>query len=130
LIEAMTYRLAAHSTSDDPSGYRSRDEEIVWQEKDPIMRMHRYLQQVGWLDEKDLDGYISKTRSDLLAAVKYAENQSVAPLTEIVTDVYKDIEPHLQDQLNALQTHVEKYPESYPNTAHPIASDNQTGGPK
>ncbi len=130
LIEAMTYRLAAHSTSDDPSGYRSRDEEIVWREKDPIMRMHRYLQQVGWLDEKDLDGYISKTRSDLLAAVKYAENQSVAPLTEIVTDVYKDIEPHLQDQLNALRAHVENYPESYPNTAHPIASDNQTGGPK
>ena len=32
LIEAMTYRLAAHS-SDDPSGYRSRDEEIVWQKK-------------------------------------------------------------------------------------------------
>ncbi|MEP3828355.1 MAG: thiamine pyrophosphate-dependent dehydrogenase E1 component subunit alpha, partial [Lentilitoribacter sp.] len=38
LIEAMTYRLAAHSTSDDPTGYRSKDEEERWRLKDPLQR--------------------------------------------------------------------------------------------
>ncbi|UTP72136.1 thiamine pyrophosphate-dependent dehydrogenase E1 component subunit alpha [Alteromonas sp. LMIT006] len=123
LIEAMTYRLAAHSTSDDPSGYRSRDEEALWREKDPIMRMHRYLQHVGWLDEKALDGFITQTRSDLLAAVKFAEKQAIAPLAEIVTDVYAQVEPHLQDQLDALQMHVNKYPEAYPKTSQQTTSD-------
>jgi len=52
LIEAMTYRLAAHSTSDDPSGYRSKDEEARWQLKDPILRFQRYLDLKGWYDEK------------------------------------------------------------------------------
>ncbi|MBE1288224.1 MAG: thiamine pyrophosphate-dependent dehydrogenase E1 component subunit alpha [Alteromonadaceae bacterium] len=128
LIEAMTYRLAAHSTSDDPSGYRSRDEEALWREKDPIMRMHRYLQHVGWLDEKALDGFITQTRSDLLAAVKFAEKQVIAPLAEIVTDVYAQVEPHLQDQLDALQTHVNKYPEAYPKTSQQIAYDEKGKG--
>ncbi len=128
LIEAMTYRLAAHSTSDDPSGYRSRDEEAVWREKDPIMRMHRYLQQVGWLHEKALDGFITQTRSDLLAALKFSEKQATAPLSEIVTDVYAEVEPHLQDQLDALQMHVNKYPEAYPNTSQQTAADKQGEG--
>jgi 2-oxoisovalerate dehydrogenase E1 component alpha subunit len=128
LIEAMTYRLAAHSTSDDPSGYRSRDEEALWREKDPIMRMHRYLQHVGWLDEKALDGFITQTRSDLLAAVKFAEKQAIAPLAEIVTDVYAQVEPHLQDQLDALQMHVNKYPEAYPKTSQQTTADEPGEG--
>ena len=123
LIEAMTYRLAAHSTSDDPSGYRSRDEEAVWQEKDPILRMHRYLQKMNWLDDKALDGFILQTRSELMAAVKFAENQAIAPLSEMVTDVYANVESHLQEQLDALQAHVAKYPEAYPKTAHLNALD-------
>ncbi|MBC7184993.1 MAG: thiamine pyrophosphate-dependent dehydrogenase E1 component subunit alpha, partial [Marinobacter sp.] len=48
LIEAMSYRLAAHSSSDDPSGYRSKDEEAVWREKDPILRMRLWLESKKW----------------------------------------------------------------------------------
>lgn len=117
LIEAMTYRLAAHSTSDDPTGYRSRDEEDLWREKDPIMRMHQYLDKIEWLDEQALDAFISQTREELLSAVKFAEKQPVAPLSDIVTDVYAEVEPHLQKQLDLLEKHVEKYPEHYPKTA-------------
>jgi pyruvate dehydrogenase E1 component alpha subunit len=42
-IEAMTYRLGAHTTSDDPTKYRTSDEEESWRRRDPIARMKAYL---------------------------------------------------------------------------------------
>ena len=48
LIEAMSYRLAAHSSSDDPSGYRAKSEEEAWRAKDPLLRMQRWLAKKGW----------------------------------------------------------------------------------
>ena len=116
LIEAMTYRLAAHSTSDDPSSYRSRDEESIWQAKDPIMRMHRYLQQQDWITQADLDSYITQVRADVLAAVKKAEKAPKASIADIVEDVYAEVEPHLQSQLTELRQHIAQYPDAYPHT--------------
>lgn len=46
-IEAMTYRLGAHTTSDDPTKYRTSAEEKAWQERDPIARMRAYLRGRG-----------------------------------------------------------------------------------
>ena len=43
LIEAYTYRLGAHTTSDDPTKYREDDEVLVWQARDPIKRTKEYL---------------------------------------------------------------------------------------
>lgn len=49
LIEAMTYRLGHHSTSDDSSAYRSMKEVQEWNEKDfPILRFRRYLEKVSF----------------------------------------------------------------------------------
>ncbi len=46
-IEAMTYRMGAHTTSDDPTKYRTSDEEESWRRRDPIARMETYLQARG-----------------------------------------------------------------------------------
>ena len=46
-IEAMTYRMGAHTTSDDPTKYRTGDEEATWAGRDPIMRMRAYLEGRG-----------------------------------------------------------------------------------
>ena len=46
-IEAMTYRMGAHTTSDDPTKYRTGDEESTWAGRDPIMRMRAYLEGRG-----------------------------------------------------------------------------------
>ena len=55
LIEAMTYRIGHHSTSDDSSAYRSVDEVRYWDQKDhPITRYANYLQKKGlWSEEKE-----------------------------------------------------------------------------
>lgn len=116
LIEAMTYRLAAHSTSDDPSGYRSKDEETRWELKDPILRFQRWLDAKGWYNEKSMNDYIEKSRESILSSLKKAEQVSINPLSDIIEDVY-DIPPwHLKKQLSELEAHVAKYPNDYPKT--------------
>jgi len=47
LIEAYTYRMGAHTTSDDPTRYRIASEVESWQAKDPILRMRRFLDKQG-----------------------------------------------------------------------------------
>jgi pyruvate dehydrogenase E1 component alpha subunit len=50
LVEAMTYRLEAHTTADDDKRYRSADEVDAWRDKDPIERLERYLRTAGTID--------------------------------------------------------------------------------
>lgn len=117
LIEAMTYRLAAHSTSDDPTGYRSREEEDKWRAKDPIQRMAKWLTTKGWYDEEANKKLIEKSRQDVLAALKTSEKVDICPIEDIVTDVYDDVPWHLKEQLDALKSHIKKYPDAYPKTS-------------
>ncbi|NMH63923.1 thiamine pyrophosphate-dependent dehydrogenase E1 component subunit alpha [Shewanella salipaludis] len=117
LIEAMTYRLGAHSSSDDPSGYRSKDEEAKWQQHDPVKRFKLWLQNKGWLAE-DTDAKLQERyREEVLAAVKVAEKLPVPMLDEIIEDVYDTPTPLLKKQLTELKQHVKKYPQSYPKSA-------------
>ena len=51
LIEAVTYRMGPHTTSDDPTRYRSRTEEEEWRAKDPLARLHALLHAEGLIDE-------------------------------------------------------------------------------
>jgi 2-oxoisovalerate dehydrogenase E1 component subunit alpha len=51
LVEAETYRMGPHTTSDDPTRYRSASEEEDWRGKDPLVRLSRLLQREGLADE-------------------------------------------------------------------------------
>ncbi|WP_281558918.1 thiamine pyrophosphate-dependent dehydrogenase E1 component subunit alpha [Thalassomonas sp. RHCl1] len=117
IIEAMSYRLGAHSTSDDPSGYRTREEEAKWQAHDPILRMKNWMLAQKWWDETQEETLFEGLREEVLAAVKVAEKIDKPELQEMVNDVY-DVPPkHLQDQLDALAEHIKKYPDAYPVTS-------------
>lgn len=117
LIEAMTYRLAAHSTSDDPTGYRSKDEEAKWQERDPIARMGKWLASKGWLDEEANKKEVEQMRQEVLQELKRVEQVPICKVDELVKDVYAEVPPILQQQLDELKAHIKKYPEAYPKTA-------------
>ncbi|MCE8031810.1 MAG: thiamine pyrophosphate-dependent dehydrogenase E1 component subunit alpha [Halomonas sp.] len=123
LIEAMTYRLAAHSSSDDPSGYRSRKEEEAWREKDPILRMQRWLIERGWWSEEEEKELQDSLRREVLETMKRAEKRPPPPLESLVTDVYADVTPALQRQLDALKTHIRKHPDAYPKGARSLDPD-------
>ncbi len=117
LIEAMSYRLGAHSTSDDPSGYRTREEEAKWQEHDPILRMKNWMLAQGWWDEAQETELFEQLRDDVLAAVKVSEKIDKPPVEDLITDVYDQAPPLLQSQFEQLKEHIKKYPDAYPFTA-------------
>ena len=117
LIETMTYRLAAHSSSDDPSGYRSKDEEAVWREKDPVARMRLWLESKDWWSEDDEKQIQENLRREVLETMKRSEKRPPPSLDSLVTDVYDQVPAGLARQLDALKTHIRRYPEAYPKSA-------------
>ncbi|MBU2925712.1 thiamine pyrophosphate-dependent dehydrogenase E1 component subunit alpha [Colwellia sp. 1_MG-2023] len=117
LIEAMSYRLGAHSTSDDPSGYRTREEEQKWQANDPIVRMKNWMLAQNWWDEAQETALYEKLREKVLAAVKVAEKIEKPHIDTLISDVYDVPSAQLTAQLEQVKTHINKYPEAYPFTA-------------
>lgn len=117
LIEAMSYRLGAHSTSDDPSGYRTKEEEAKWQANDPILRMKNWMLKQEWWSEEQETQLFEKLREKVLAAVKVAEKIDKPHIDTMITDVYDVPTAQLKAQLEEVKAHVNKYPEAYPFTA-------------
>ncbi len=117
LIETMSYRLGAHSTSDDPSGYRSREEEDKWREKDPINRMKNWLMAQSWWTEEEEKTTLEAYRKEVLDTLKSEEKHPSPQLEEIISDVYDQPPTHLMEQYQSLKAHIEKYPEHYPATS-------------
>jgi pyruvate dehydrogenase E1 component alpha subunit len=73
-IEAVTYRMAGHSTSDDPDRYRDAADVDAWQGRDPLVRMRALLDAMGWADERyhadlaaEADELAAATRATCLA---------------------------------------------------------------
>ncbi|MCC5825740.1 thiamine pyrophosphate-dependent dehydrogenase E1 component subunit alpha [Alkalimonas sp.] len=117
LLESMAYRLAAHSSSDDPSGYRSKEEEEQWRKNDPISRFRLWLINKGWLDDAADTEQTSKLRQEILDALKVAEKVAKPGIEHMITDVYAEPTQQLQQQLHELKAHIKKYPDAYPVTA-------------
>ena len=117
LLEAMTYRVGAHSSSDDPSGYRSKEEENEWREQDPVARFKTWMLAQGWLTEEEDEALYAKYREEVLAQVKVSEKVAAPELEEMFNDVYDEPTPILKKQMADLKAHIKKYPESYPKTA-------------
>ncbi|WP_445400220.1 thiamine pyrophosphate-dependent dehydrogenase E1 component subunit alpha [Zobellella sp. An-6] len=117
LVEAIAYRLGAHSSSDDPSGYRSKEEEERWRKQDPIARYRRWLLNQGWLDEAADQIATDALRQEVLEALKEAEQVVKPRLDSLIEDVYAEPTPALSAQLEALKDHIRRYPEAYPVTS-------------
>ncbi len=92
LIEAYTYRLGAHTTSDDPTKYRSSAEVEMWKEKDPIKRMRGFMLTYGHCDEAFLDA-VDAEADELAARVRTAAQTMPDPEPASMFDhIYA--EPH------------------------------------
>lgn len=117
LIEAMSYRMAGHSTSDDPSGYRTKDEEAQWKDKEPMVRFQKWLVAQGWLTNEEAEAQMEQHKQDVLEALKKAETVPAPHIDEIIEDVYDTPTALQKEQLEALKAHIRKYPEAYPATA-------------
>ncbi|CAN4097570.1 unnamed protein product [Withania somnifera] len=116
LVEAMTYRVSHHSTSDDSTKYRCVKEIEQWRtEKSPVTRFRKWIQRNGWWDdqnETELRGNIIK---QVLEAIQAAEKVEKPSLTDLFSDVYDKMPSNLQEQEKYITDTIKRYPKEYPS---------------
>ncbi|MGX1702029.1 thiamine pyrophosphate-dependent dehydrogenase E1 component subunit alpha [Microbacterium sp. NPDC055357] len=97
VIEALTYRMGAHTTSDDPTKYRTSEQEQSWAERDPIARMRTYLEGRGASSAffADVDAEAEATADDI--RVRTTELGSI-PNDVMFSHVYSAQHPLIDEQ--------------------------------
>ncbi|MBK8914239.1 MAG: pyruvate dehydrogenase (acetyl-transferring) E1 component subunit alpha [Phycisphaerales bacterium] len=105
LIEAVTYRLAMHTTADDPKKYRTEEEVKPWEARDPLPRFANYLRKKKLLDDKMQALFEEEIRKELDAAVAYYESYKHDPL-ELFKYMYQEMTPELRRQMAELEQHL------------------------
>lgn len=104
LIEHFTYRAEGHSTSDDPSAYRSSDERSKWPLGDPVARLKAHLIAIGEWDEARHAAQDLELAEQVKAAAKAAEKNGILghgmhqPFATMFEDVFEDMPWHLKEQ--------------------------------
>ncbi|WP_425447056.1 pyruvate dehydrogenase (acetyl-transferring) E1 component subunit alpha [Dethiothermospora halolimnae] len=108
LIEAVTYRLGPHTTSDDPTIYREDKEVEEWKAKDPLVRFKKYLINKGiWSEEKDKEQY-EEYEEYVNNTFKKVENSGEIDLEDIFKYQYEEMTPNLIEQYEDHKTFVER----------------------
>jgi pyruvate dehydrogenase E1 component alpha subunit len=103
LIEAFTYRMGNHTTSDDASRYRMEAEVKDWSRRDPIERFRLYLKGKGLWDES-FEERVQKEAEVLISkALEEAESTPPPRPEDLFMHTYKDMTPELNDQLAELR---------------------------
>lgn len=101
MIEAFTYRMGAHTTSDDPTKYRTGDEEHAWESRDPIARVATYLRSQGQWDDvqqADLEQRMESFGEEVRDKVNHLHEPRMA---DIFDNVYVEKTPRLVVQQHA-----------------------------
>jgi len=104
LIEHFTYRAEGHSTSDDPTAYRSAQEREEWPLGDPVMRLKRHLVALGEWSTQQHEAMDRELVEQVRAATKEAEKNGILghglhhPFHTMFEDVFEDLPWHLREQ--------------------------------
>jgi pyruvate dehydrogenase E1 component alpha subunit len=102
LIEALTYRLSGHSTSDDPKAYRPDTTLDPWRALDPLVRLRKHLMvSHGWEEatEKQIEAQVD---AELKEAIQTAESTGAPSLESMFDDVFAELPWHLREQRDEL----------------------------
>jgi 2-oxoisovalerate dehydrogenase E1 component alpha subunit len=111
LIEWVSYRAGAHSTSDDPSRYRPADDWQHFPLGDPVARLKQHLMALGAWSEDEHESTLQALEAEMSAALKAALQHGsvldghIPPLATMFEDVYKDMPPHLREQMLQAAVH-------------------------
>src|SRR5438067_1765092 len=101
MIEAVTYRLGPHSSSDDPARYRDEAEVATWRARDPIARFRKYLEHAGWWDEGREARLEQEIGDEITHAIQEAERAGPPGIDTLFTDVYETMPAHLREERDA-----------------------------
>ncbi len=99
LIEALTYRQGAHTTSDDPRAYRDESEVEAWKQRDPIERFEKFLVNQGYLSGEARAAIEKQVEEQILTTLKQTEKLGPPEIESIVEDVFREVPWRLHEQL-------------------------------
>jgi len=102
LIEAITYRLSGHSTSDDPKAYRQENEVEEWRRRDPIARLRRVLAARGLWTDADQAAAEAAAQEEIKQCIAVAEKTPLPGQSTMFEDVYAEPPWHLREQAEYL----------------------------
>lgn len=101
LVEAITYRLSDHTTADDATRYREQTEVDEAWEREPLIRIRRYLQDQGWWDEAQEEALLAECRAEVDAAVEEYKAVGKPPVTDMFDHMFADMPESLAEQRQA-----------------------------
>lgn len=110
MIEAFTYRMGAHTTSDDPTKYRSNEEVEYWKARDPLDRLQKFLRRQG-VDESffaECEAAGNAMSEEIRAAIFAMPSP---PVENMFKHVYSEPHPLIEEQLSWLQAYEASFDE-------------------
>lgn len=107
LIEAFTYRLGAHTTSDDPTKYRKDEEVEGWADKDPIIRFEKYLLDKEVITEEYIEELKEELEDEVTSTFESIEDKSDTEVEDIFKYHYEEMPEYLEEQLNEYKSFLE-----------------------
>jgi pyruvate dehydrogenase E1 component alpha subunit len=111
LVEAVTYRMGPHTTSDDPTRYRSRAEEEEWRAKDPLVRLRALLHREGVADDR-FEHEVAAAAGDAATALRSGVLDMANPEPAALFEhVYADPHPLLEAERDAYLQYLAEYDE-------------------
>ena len=99
LIEAYTYRMGDHTTSDDAARYRVKDELEEWEKRDPLVRVRKYLAARGLWDDAYEKSVQERSAGVVEKAVEEAESRPPASTRDLFAYTYAAMTPNLEEEL-------------------------------
>ncbi|PJF17770.1 hypothetical protein PSACC_02387 [Paramicrosporidium saccamoebae] len=119
LIEAITYRVGHHSTSDDSTAYRGQEEIDNWTKaSNPITKFANYLKNKNWWSDEQEKSLRDQVRKQVLTEFTAAEQQKKPAIDEMFTDVYDEMPWNLKAQREELKQILKENPDKYPLDQH------------
>lgn len=103
LIEAICYRFGPHATADDPSLYRTSDEEELWRALDPIERMRSFVTKQGWWDDDKDEQLVAESTKAFDEALDNVSAIELPDRVDAITHVFDKVPASMIEQLNRLE---------------------------
>ena len=100
LIECFTYRLCDHSTSDDASRYRPKEELEQWTKKDPIERLEKYMRGRGLIDDSYKESVLNKSKDTIEKSVLEFEKLAPPNPKDIFNYVFAELTPQQKEEMD------------------------------
>lgn len=118
LIEAVTYRLVPHSSSDDPTRYRDEAEYERWKKRDPVKIFRRHLERTGVWSQAWEDRLQAEIEAEVNDAIAAAEQAPLPSPDSLFDDVYGMEADLLVQQRNELRARLARGDDEWPPKAH------------